>query len=438
MWPDAAPRCLRIAAAMKQEGPGEGLAPLLKKLRAVHAVAVAGSSVGAAACLHVSQTAVVRAVQEVEAVLGQPLFERSASGMRATPLGELAVRRIARALDCLAQSPRRKARPGGVLAWQDSRLAASAGYRQLQVFLALQQAGREQGAAAALGVSASAVHQSLVQLEHLVGEALFLRGRSGLRLTEAGEAALKSIRLALAELAQADEEIAAQQGALQGRIVVGTLPFSTGLFLPRALERVLARHPGLAITVVDGTYDSLVHQLRFAEIDLIVGALRQAAPGPDLHQELLFEDPLAVVARRDHPLAGRRLRGLRDLRGADWVMPMPGTPAEAAFEQAFRAEKLPPPAAQLRINSPLITQALLAESDRLALMSPRQIAAEVRAGLLCVLPVAVSHGPRRIGVTTRADYLPPPGARELLETFRAVAQGLGDASASPSGFKQNA
>jgi LysR family transcriptional regulator of gallate degradation len=251
---------------------------------------------------------------------------------------------------------------------------------------------------------------------------LFYRDRSGLRLTESGEKTHKCIKLALAELLQAEEEVSAYQGQMSGRIVIGTLPFSTGLLLPLALEDVLARHPGLKVSVVDGTYASLLHQLRFADIDIIVGALRDPLPGTDIQQETLFEDQLALVVRAGHPLANRRLKSLHDLKDAAWIMPMPGTPAQAAFDQSFQAEGIAPPQASLRINSPLLMQAMLAASDRVALMSPRHVAGEVKAGLLRILPVAVRHATRRIGITTRSGFLPPPGTKQLLEAFRNASR----------------
>lgn len=403
-----------------------GFASLLKKMRSVQTVATVGNSVGAAQCLNISQSAVVRAIQDVESAMAFNIFERSARGMRPTPLGQLVIHRIGRALDLLSQVDRHKVSPVAdamVRApWQRSRLASSVGYRHIQTFLSLLDTGQEKRTAASLGISQSAVHQTLSQLEFMAGEALFYRDRNGLRLTESGETTQKFIKLALAELTQAEEEVAAHKGELQGRIVIGTLPFSTGLFLPRALEDVLLRHPGLQVTVVDGTYETLLHQLRFAEIDIIVGALRDPVAGPDVQQETLFEDCLAVVARRDHPLATQRLKGLEDLNGVAWIMPMPGTPAQAAFDQSFQAEGLSPPVASLRVNSPVMMQALLAASDRVALMSPRQVDSEVKAGLLRVLPVPMRHAARRIGITTRTGFLPPPGAKQLLDAFRAASR----------------
>ena len=258
-----------------------------------------------------------------------------------------------------------------------------------------------------------------------------MRARKGLRLTEVGEATLLAFKLARAELQQAGDELAARRGVVQGRLVIGTLPFSTGHLLSLAVDRVLQTHPGVAITIVDGTYDALLHQLRQADIDLIVGALRPALPGGDLTQETLFLDRLAVVARAAHPLAQRPRLGWKDLRDAAWIMPMPNTPAQVAFEQALKVAGIPIPADALRVNSALMMQALLARSDRLALMSPRHLQDEIRAGLLAELPVPVRHEPRMIGLVRRAAYLPTPAAQALLDALRHVARQIaGDTAAS--------
>jgi LysR family transcriptional regulator of gallate degradation len=178
------------------------------------------------------------------------------------------------------------------------------------------------------------------------------------------------------------------------------------------------------VTLVDGTFDALVQQLRSAQIDCIVGALRTQVPAADVQQEVLFEDRLAVVARADHPLAQRRRLQWRQLAQAQWVMPMPQTPAAAAFAQMLQSAGLPPPSDQLHVNSALMMLAFLAEGDRLALMSPRQVARELAQGQLVELPLPVRHTPRRIGVMLRTGYLPTPAAAQLLDALRAVAATL--------------
>lgn len=397
----------------------------LKPWRAACAVQALGSTVQAAQALRVAQSSVTRAIQELEAACGHVLFHRMGRGMQATVEAERLLARAGRALSFLAVLGGPEGRVGlHAMSWLVSRFAAGLGRRHLQALLALGRHLSLGGAATELGVSTSAVHQSLAQLEHLAGAALFLRSRRGLRLTESGEQALHAVKLACAELEQAEQEISWRRGELKGRLVIGTLPFSTGLLLPQALEAVLRAYPGMAISIVDGTYDALVHRLREAEIDIMLGALRPQVGAADLHQETLFEDRLAVVARGGHPLAQRACLAWSDLAGADWIMPMANTPAQAVFEQALAAAGLALPPSPLRVNSALMMQTLLAETDRLALMSPRQVRREMSAGLLVELPVKVRHAPRPIGMVLRADYLPPPGAELLLARFRDLGRSL--------------
>jgi LysR family transcriptional regulator of gallate degradation len=215
--------------------------------------------------------------------------------------------------------------------------------------------------------------------------------------------------------------MASLRGVVQGRLVVGTLPFSTGELLSETVDQVLRAHPGVRVTIIDGTYGALLHQLRQADIDLIVGALRPSLPGTDLQQEMLFPDRLAIVARARHPLTRQPALAWRDLRDAAWIMPMPDTPAQTAFEQALAVGGIGLPVDALRVNSALMMQAMLAQSDRLALMSPRQVRREMDAGLLVRLNLSVHHAPRAIGLVRRADYLPTPAAQTLLDQLTRVA-----------------
>ena len=65
----------------------------LNQLRDVLAVAERGSLRAAARHLGVAQPALTRSIQELERELGIPLFERQATGVAVTPLGQLFVRR---------------------------------------------------------------------------------------------------------------------------------------------------------------------------------------------------------------------------------------------------------------------------------------------------------------------------------------------------------
>lgn len=399
----------------------------LRCLRCLVAVAQTGSTRAGAEVVHLSQPAVARAVLELEKSLGVPLFERGPRGMVPTGPGSAAARRAARLLEELDQGAReahalahaRTRRP-----FVAGRLAQAATPGSLRAMLAVAAVGSEAGAARAMALSQPAVHRSLRALEHLAGAPLFLKSVRGTRATESGEALLRRVKLALAEARALEAEVDAWRGTIRGRVVVGALPLTVSLLLPGAIEALLERHPEVAVTVVDGTYESLMRQLRSADVDLLVGALRPGAPA-DVLQVPLLEEDLVVVARPDHPCFARRGVAPKDLLRWPWILPLPDTPAHAALRRAFEAFGLPLPAGALRANSPGFTRATIAGTDRLALASRGPASLEERAGRLRIVPVALPGTRRPIGLTVRAIGEPSPELAALIARLREAASARG-------------
>lgn len=399
------------------------LAERLKALRCVAAVAAHGSAMRAAEAIHLSQPAVTRAVLEMEKFCATPLFERGARGMLATVPGARVAQRAvqlfaqlslgaAEALALAPARPRASARHGAL----PERFAASVTVASLKALLAVAATASEVGAARWLGMSQPSVHRALRKLEDLAGVMLLLKSVRGSRLNEAGEALLRRVKLAFAEARAMESDIAAWRGQIRGRVVIGTLPLSVTLFLPKAIDAVQRQHAGLEITVVDGTYESLVRQLRSADVDVIVGALRP--PPPEVRQELLFEEPLAVIARPGHPCLKRRALKLADLLAWPWVMPPQGTPANTALHKAFAARGLDAPHDALQANNAVFTRALVGLTDRLALTSLSQALADERDGSFRLVPVALPDTTRRIGVALRDGVEPSPDLAAVLEAMR--------------------
>ena len=370
-----------------------------------------GSAAGAAQALHLSVSAVTRGVQRVEQQLGLPLFERGARGMACTPAGAVLVARVQRALDELRQ------------AGSDAALPLRVSDGMLHALAAVASSRSEALAARQLGISQPAVHQALRQLEHAARRPLFERSHRGTRLTDAGERLLQRARLALAELRTGHDELAAFRGLAPGRVALGALPMAADVLVPQALSRLFVQQPGLRVTVVDGTYEALLHQLRQGDIDLVVGPLRGDAAAADLQESLLFVDRLQPVLRHGHPAlqAARPPRTLRALLPWPWVGPLPGTPARAAFELAFANAGLGVPAVQLQANAPAVVRSVLMAGDAVALLSPLQIRAELASGLLVLPPVPVRGTERSIGITQRRDGLPSTAALTLMQALQDVA-----------------
>ena len=401
------------------------IAEHLRSLRCVAAVTRCGSAMRAAEAVHLSQPAVTRAVLDLEKTCGLPLFERGARGMLPTPLGARTARRAERLFELLSQgaaqaallAPGNKARSGS-----SARFAAGVTPSSLRAFLAVAATASETRAAVLLDVSQPAVNRSLRALEHLAGCAVFQRSVRGTRLTESGEALLWRVKLAVAEARALASEVAAWRGDLRGRVVVGALPLSVSLLLPQAVDAVRRLHPDIEITVIDGTYDSLMRQLRSADVDLVIGALRDATA--ELRQETLVDEALAVIARRGHPCLKRSPARLADLLAYEWVLPLPGTPASLALHRLFSLAGLSPPDGRLQASSAVFTRAIVRRTDRLALTSLGQALEDEQTGALARVPLTLPPTTRPVGIAVRDTGEPSPDLRAVLEALRDAARDL--------------
>lgn len=424
MPPDTAPA--QAVAPAQDDAPA--LMPHLRALRALLAVAEQRSTTAAAQAIHLSQPAITRAIRRLEAACALPLFERTTRGMQPTRQGLPLAQRAGLLLGHLKTGAREAmALDGSVHAAPHAadRFAHGISPSQIRALLAVAACGSESQAAARLGVSQPAVYAALQELGRLLSTGLFYKLPTGTRLTPPGEALLLRVKQAVAELRGMDADMALWHGQTRGRLVLGVLPLSAPIFLPRALQSLTARFPAVQVKIVDGAYESLMQQLLSADIDAIVGALRQASPPPEVQQRALFDDDLSIVAHREHPCFQRARLELADLLRWPWVAPLPHTPADRIWRGIFARGGLPAPEAQLCAGSPAMTLALVLQSGLLALASRGEVLLDAHGGALRIVPVELSQTTRSIGIATRASTVPPPDLRAFIECCREAALALG-------------
>ncbi|HGK7302399.1 TPA: LysR family transcriptional regulator [Stenotrophomonas maltophilia] len=113
------------------------------------------------------------------------------------------------------------------------------------------------GAADQLGVTRSAVSQTISKLEQALGIALVLRTTRSVNLTDAGQALLASVRPALAELDTALEATQRRQAAVAGQLRLAVSSIAEAFLAGPLLASFAAKHPALQldITVSDEEFD---------------------------------------------------------------------------------------------------------------------------------------------------------------------------------------
>lgn len=376
--------------------------PNIHHLRAFALAATLNSVHRAAAAAHLSQPAVTQALARLERRYACRFFERRSTGIYPTDLGTIMLARVERALELIEDAARRIAesarRTGRTRPTSLDRLATTA---QLRALVAIARTGGFSAAARSLGLSQPSVHRAARDLERIAGVALFERISQGVALTAQGRLLAQRAALAFREIETATDDLEEAKGLVRGRLIVGTLPLIRTEILPEAVGLLSERYPQAMIRVEDGSYASQLHALRMGEIDMLIGALRGPAPAEDVEEHALFTDTLSVIARVGHPLAGKDEISIDDLRRFPWVVPRTGTPTRDHFETLIGSERT---VGLIETPSLVILRGLLMKSDRLAILSRRQVTYEERTGLLTALPIALNDRPRPIGYTLRANW----------------------------------
>lgn len=357
----------------------------LRHLRAMAAILRLGTISAAARAVSITQPAITQGLAKLESELATPLFDRQPGGMAATPAARIFAPRAERALGHIG-SPR-------------------VTMAQMRALLALADAGSYARASDVTGLAMPTLHRAIGDLAIVLRRPLAERRGKGIMFTEAGRKTIRSFRLARAELETALAELESLKGKDVGRISVGAMPLSRARVLPAAIAAFHIKFPDVRIAIAEGAFGELIDPLRDGALDMVVGALRDPAPGADIIQQPLFDDRPAIFARRDHPLEGSSPT-LAQLAQYPWVVPSPGTPLHTQWQLMFDQAGLPLPNVPIECGSVITIRQLLIATDFLTLLSPDQVAVEIEAQWL----VAVADTPpglmRSIGISTRTGWQP--------------------------------
>jgi DNA-binding transcriptional LysR family regulator len=290
--------------------------------------------------------------------------------------------------------------------------------------MAVVEAGAFARAARRRGRARAAVHRAARQLEKSLGTALFEVTSFGVRPTREAEKLALRTRLAFAEIAQGQAEVAAAEGTGSGATTIGAMPLARSVLVARAVLEFAQTRPEHAITILDGPYESMLKALRHGGADVLVGALRDPLPAEDIVQEHVFDDPLAIVVGAAHPLAGVAVPTLAALARFPWIAPRRDSPLRRHFDALIGRLESRPTVAPIECNSLIAARSMLIESDRVMLLSEHQIHHELETGQLVALPHPFGAVARSIGLTVRRDWRPTEVQAQLIDGLRRHALAL--------------
>jgi DNA-binding transcriptional LysR family regulator len=173
-----------------------------------------------------------------------------------------------------------------------------------------------------------------------VGAGLLDRSPQGIEPTACGRALLRRGVATFDELKQGVKDIEFLSDPSAGELRIGT---GTGLaewVVLAVIDRMSRQHPRVVFHIVPGGRLELYDELHERRIDLGFAGISGPHSEGDIEVELLFSEPLVVVAGIKNPWVRRRKIDLVELVNERWTWSPPGGVLNALVVEAFRARGL--------------------------------------------------------------------------------------------------
>jgi DNA-binding transcriptional LysR family regulator len=310
------------------------------------------------------------------------------------------------------------------------RDATALDLKHLRYFLAICKAGTYARAAEDLGITQSALTQSIVRLEQNLGVRLLERGRHGAAPTAHGQLLYPRAQVMLAEAEAAAGELRHTTEMSRAKVAVGLGKSIVGNVMPEAIRRLRMSRPDVAITVLEGWSPELFARLLQGELDFVVSApLPHYVVDLELRQERLFSQHEAVLIGRRHPLAAQETIDLAELSRCLWVLPPEGNGRTRFLRRVFQDAGLDPPAQAVRSDSTQIGIGLLRSGLAVAHGVLEVVREQMNDDEFRVVPIQALSLERPVYVTLRRRSRLQPAAQRFLDVVRAVCADRGAAPA---------
>jgi DNA-binding transcriptional LysR family regulator len=187
----------------------------------------------------------------------------------------------------------------------------------LNVFVEVVRQGGFSRAAKSVFLTQSAVSKIIKQLEDELGVVLVDRHSEHAAATAAGEIVYARALNMLAERSDILGELSELRGVQRGRLRLGLPPIGSDVLFAPLFAIYRSLYPGVDIELVEYGSRTLEDKVRSGEIDL--GASLFPVPNEFEWQDVRLE-PLDVLLREDHPLAGRDSIGLSELSDMPFIL----------------------------------------------------------------------------------------------------------------------
>lgn len=206
--------------------------------------------------------------------------------------------------------------------------------RHARMILAVVREGSFTAAAKALCITQPTLSQTVRQIETQLGNPIFVRGKSPVQLTPAGELYVEAAKSMVRTQTQLEKALSLLHGKAVGTLRLGLMPHRSAELLPQIIADFTAAYPDVRLHVCERSTDELEQLLVREEIDMaLITSDRQH---PRLEYRQIASEEIVLLAGKRTALASRiptgSTIGLREAVEERFVMPMPESPRRKYFD----------------------------------------------------------------------------------------------------------
>jgi DNA-binding transcriptional LysR family regulator len=288
--------------------------------------------------------------------------------------------------------------------------------RDLELFIAVADAGSIARAAERSHTVASAVSKRISDLEESFGTGLLSRGAKGVELTAAGHALLSRARVLLHQARQLDDEMRRHASGARGYVRVFANISSMVEFLPAALASFATKHPDIHVHLEEHVSSVIAAAVADNSADLGIISEQPAIDG--LTALPFRRDDLVVVLLPTHPLARRTSLNFSEVA----ELPFIGLHADSSLHHLLTRASVE---AGLALNSRMHVTSFDAACAMVAAglgvsVVPRAASTPYLKSLaLSAIPLSDEWAARQLFLCTRTGTTLHSAARVLLDHLRA-------------------
>jgi DNA-binding transcriptional LysR family regulator len=269
------------------------------------------------------------------------------------------------------------------VAIDESRNGKASGIQLVQVegFLEVARRGSVSRAAEALFITQPTLTARLHGLERELGAALFLRTPHGMRLTDAGRAWVPFAERALRALVEGRDALEQVITASAGHLMIAAAPAVSTYVLPELLERFVAEHPRVEVSVRTGHSEDVVDLVLRDDVQIGLG---RAIRHPDIELRPFHTEELVLVCAPDHPFTKRDDVPLSEVAAQRLIMFDRTSSYYEITQGAFLSVGVKP-RGLMELDSIEAAKKMVERGLGVALLPGSAVAREVEGGTLCVV-----------------------------------------------------